>query len=108
LNFIFSKETAYKNDFDENNPSKNHCAIVSLFLNKKFGYEVYKVKIGKSWHYFNKQNNKIIDETSNQFNKKISYKNIKLVNINTLEKSIKNRFELFLNNNIKLCNRNFK
>ncbi len=99
MDFVFSKETAYNGIWDENNPSQNHCAVVALFLHKKFGYEIYKTRIGKSWHYFNKNCGEIIDETKSQLSNKIDYKSDNRVDEKRLYRSIKSRFELFLQNN---------
>ena len=79
LNTLYSKETCYPeciNQWNENNKTLGHCAIVALLLNDYFGGNICKVKVNNISHYFNIIDDKIIDFTSDQFkNDKIDYSN---------------------------------
>lgn len=73
---VYSKDTCYplcRDDWDDDNPTLGHCAIVSLLVNDYFGGEIYKIKVDGISHYFNLIDNDIVDFTSNQFNKNINY-----------------------------------
>ena len=75
---IYSKDTCYplcKDNWNENNKTLGHCAIVSLIINDYFKGDIYKIKVDGISHYFNVINNEIIDLTANQFNKEIDYSN---------------------------------
>ena len=76
---IYSKETCYpdcKEQWNIDNKTLGHCAIVSLLINDYFGGNICKIKINGISHYFNIINDKIIDFTSNQFKvDKIDYSN---------------------------------
>lgn len=68
---IYSKDTCYSkcmDDWNTDNLSLGHCAIVSLLVNDYFGGDIYKIKVDNISHYFNVINNEIIDLTKNQFN----------------------------------------
>lgn len=117
LNKIYSKDTCYplcKELWNSDNPTLGHCAIVSLIINDYFNGEIYKIKVDGVGHYFNYIDDKIIDFTSNQFNKKLDYTNkIKkdrkeiLVDNDTLYRYnlLKNKLELLLvDNDIHKCN----
>ena len=81
LNEIYSKDTCYFNmrdDWNIENPSLGHCAIVSLIVNDYFKGEIYKTKVNGISHYFNIINNNIIDLTGKQFNNEIDYSNKEL------------------------------
>ena len=78
LNKVYSKDTCYpicRDDWNDNNPTLGHCAIVSLIVNDYLGGEIYKIKVDGVSHYFNFIDNKVIDLTSSQFNKEIDYSN---------------------------------
>lgn len=73
---IYSKETCYplrRDNWNENNKTLGHCAIVSLLLNDYFGGEIYKIEVDGISHYFNIIDNKVVDLTASQFNKIIDY-----------------------------------
>lgn len=76
---IYSKETCYpdcKEQWNIDNKTLGHCAIVALLINDYFGGNICKIKINGISHYFNIINDKIIDFTSNQFKvDKIDYSN---------------------------------
>lgn len=66
---IWSKETAYNQDWDISNPAKNQCAPTSLLARNIFGGEIAKYEIflsGKQigTHYLN-----IIDGRNLDFTK---------------------------------------
>jgi len=78
LKTIYSKDTCYpmcRELWSNDNPTLGHCAIVSLIINDYFNGEIYKIKVDGVGHYFNYIDDKIIDFTSNQFNKKLDYTN---------------------------------
>lgn len=73
---IYSKDTCYplcRDNWNEDNPTLGHCAIVTLIINDYFGGEIYKIKVDGISHYFNVIDNNIVDFTASQFNKKINY-----------------------------------
>lgn len=76
---IYSKETCYpdcKEQWNIDNKTLGHCAIVSLLINDYFGGNICKIKINGISHYFNIINDKIIDFTSDQFKvDRIDYSN---------------------------------
>ena len=76
---IYSKETCYpdcKEQWNIDNKTLGHCAIVALLINDYFGGDICKIKVNGISHYFNIINDKIIDFTSNQFKvEKIDYSN---------------------------------
>ena len=73
---IYSKDTCYplcRDDWNDNNPTLGHCAIVSLIINDYFGGKIYKIKVDGVSHYFNYINNDFVDFTSSQFSGKVDY-----------------------------------
>ena len=76
---IYSKETCYpdcKEQWNIDNKTLGHCAIVALLINDYFGGDICKIKVNGISHYFNIINDKIIDFTSDQFKvDKIDYSN---------------------------------
>ena len=78
---VYSKDTCYSKCIDNwnmDNPTLGHCAIVSLLVTDYFGGDIYKIKVDGISHYFNIINNQIIDLTSSQFNRDIDYTNREL------------------------------
>ena len=75
----YSKETCYpdcKEQWNIDNKTLGHCAIVALLINDYFGGDICKIKVNGISHYFNIINDKIIDFTSDQFKvDKIDYSN---------------------------------
>lgn len=67
VNNCWSRETAYKNKWDIDNPSLGQCAVTALLFQDYFGGEIYKIKVNNISHYFNVLDDKIYDITSNQF-----------------------------------------
>ena len=73
---IYSKETCYpkcRDNWNDNNKTLGHCAIVSLIINDYFGGKIYKIKVDGIGHYFNVIDDKVVDLTASQFSKKIDY-----------------------------------
>ena len=53
---IYSKDTCYpscRDDWNINNKTLGHCAIVALIINDYFNYDIYKIKVDGISHYFN-------------------------------------------------------
>lgn len=76
LKNIYCVDTCYtkcRDNWNENNPTLGHCAIVSLIINDYLGGKIYKIKVHDISHYFNYIDNKIIDLTSKQFKHQIDY-----------------------------------
>ncbi len=48
-------------------PSYGQCAVTTMIIQDMFGGDIYKIKIGKDSHYFNKINGKVVDITADQF-----------------------------------------
>ena len=75
LNSLYSKETCYpecRNQWNDDNKTLGHCAIVALIINDYFGGYICKIKV--DYHYFNLIDGEIVDLTSGQFkNNNISY-----------------------------------
>lgn len=73
---VYSKETCYpkcRDNWNDNNKTLGHCAIVALIINDYFGGKICKIKVDGISHYFNVIDNKVVDLTASQFNKKIDY-----------------------------------
>ena len=91
---VYSKDTCYplcRDDWNDDNPTLGHCAIVSLIVNYYFDAEIYKIKVDGISHYFNLIDNNVVDFTSNQFNKEINYN----------DKIKKDRFEILQDKDTK-------
>ena len=114
---VYSKDTCYlscRNEWNDDNPTLGHCAIVSLLVNDYFGGEIYKIKVDEVNHYFNIIGDDIVDLTSSQFNKEIDYNNKIKKNIKELlddkdtllrYNMLKMRLELIIeDDNIHKCN----
>lgn len=75
---IYSNETCYplcRDNWNNDNKTLGHCAIVSLLLNDYFGGKIYKIKVEGISHYFNVIDNRVVDLTASQFNTAIDYSN---------------------------------
>ena len=96
LNNLYSKETCYptcKNQWNNDNKTLGHCAIVALIINDYFGGDICKIKVNDISHYFNHINDKIVDFTSDQFKTdKIDYSNYVL----------KTREEILINDDTRI------
>lgn len=106
LNSLYSKETCYpgcRNQWNDDNKTLGHCAIVALIINDYFGGYICKIKV--DYHYFNLIDGEIVDLTSGQFkNNNISYSDyiIKTREDVLMDEDTKKRYEI-LKLKIKLC-----
>lgn len=66
-------------NWNENNKYYGMCAITSLIVSDYYGGQICKIHVDNVSHYFNIINNKIIDLTAKQFNKKIDYSNYEII-----------------------------
>ena len=98
----WSKETSHPSYADKwsiENPSVGQCAITAMYLNQKYGYPIFETIIGKSRHFFNKDDDgNVIDLTKDQFNIEIDYSNSRQREFKDLYRSCGNRYELFMSN----------
>ena len=105
---IYSKETCYpdcKEQWNIDNKTLGHCAIVALIINDYFGGYICKIKVNSISHYFNLIDGEIVDLTSEQFKiNDISYANyvIKTRKDVLMNEDTKKRYEI-LKLKIKLC-----
>lgn len=102
ISLAWSKNTAhpsYQSKWSENNRSAGQCAITAMYLNQKYGYSIFETIVGKSRHFFNKDNDgNVIDLTKDQFDVEIDYSNSRQRDFNDLYRSCGNRYELFVSN----------
>lgn len=100
LNTLYSKETCYpdcRNQWNNENKTLGHCAIVALLLNDYYGGDICKIKVNNISHYFNLIDDKIIDLTSDQFKSdKIDYTDYVIKNRDDVLKNedTKKRYEI--------------
>lgn len=108
LNSLYSKGTCYpecRNQWNDDNKTLGHCAIVALIINDYFGGYICKIKVNNISHYFNLIDGEIVDLTSEQFKiNDISYANyvIKTREDVLMNEDTKKRYEI-LKLKIKLC-----
>ena len=108
LNSLYSKETCYpgcRNQWNDDNKTLGHCAIVALIINDYFGGYICKIKVNNISHYFNLIDGEIVDLTSEQFKiNDIFYANyvIKTREDVLMNEDTKKRYEI-LKLKIKLC-----
>lgn len=79
----YEKELCYetvRENWTEENKTLGMCAITSLIVNDYFKGEIAKIKVDGISHYFNVINDSIVDLTASQFNKRIDYKDYKIIN----------------------------
>ena len=100
LNSLYSKETCYpecRNQWNDDNKTLGHCAIVALIINDYFGGYICKMKVNNISHYFNLIDGEIVDLTSEQFKiNDISYANyiIKTREDVLMDEDTKKRYEI--------------
>lgn len=100
LNSFYSKETCYpecRNQWNDDNKTLGHCAIVALIINDYFGGYICKIKVNNISHYFNLIDDEIVDLTSEQFKiNDISYANyvIKTREDVLMDEDTKKRYEI--------------
>lgn len=97
INKTYNRDTCYaslQNEWNENNPTLGHCAIVALKFFDIYGGEIKRVNIKNSniTHYYNSLNGKIFDITKDQFKNNEVYEN----------EIIKTRDEIMNNENFKI------
>lgn len=70
LPLAWCKETATNEDWDENNPSLNQCAVTALLVQDELGGDLLRCEMtnGDS-HYWNRVGNYEIDLTAEQFDR---------------------------------------
>lgn len=82
------------------NKSLGQCAITCLIVNDYFNYDIYKCKVNGVSHYFNMNNNSIIDLTKEQFERcDIEYEEIEKVTRESIlsNENTKNRYLILKN-----------
>ena len=72
------RETAhpsYQEKWSIDNPSCGQCVITALYIQEKYGGDIYACKVGNNSHFVNIINERIIDKTADQFGgqEKIKY-----------------------------------
>ena len=95
LNNLYSKETCYpgcRGQWNNDNKTLGHCAIVALLISDYFGGNICKIKVNEISHYFNYIDDKIIDFTASQF---------KIDKIDYSDYIIKTRDEILKNEDTK-------
>ena len=53
INNVWSNETSYEKDLTVASSSLGQCEVTSLLFQDYFGGEIYKIKVGDIYHYFN-------------------------------------------------------
>lgn len=99
----WSKETchpAYVDKWNFSNRSAGQCAVTAMYINQKYGYDIYETMVGRSRHFFNVTSDcKIIDVTCDQFPvEPVDYSASRKREFKDLYKSCKDRYELFVKN----------
>ena len=90
---------SYAKKYSDTNPTAGQCAVTAMYLNQKYGYDIYDVLVGKSRHFFNKDaDGNIIDYTADQFKTEIPYENARKREFKDLYRSCNYRYGLYLNN----------
>lgn len=93
----YSKDLCYekvKEYWTEENKTLGMCTITALIVNDYFNGDIAKIKVDGISHYFNMINDNIVDLTSSQFNKKIDYKDYKIINReDVLTEDTNNRYQ---------------
>lgn len=99
LKLIFEEcwniDTCYpksKDLWDEENKCLGQCAVTALIVNDFLGGEIRKCIVGKISHYYNFIDGKIVDLTKEQFKQEV---------INYEKYTVKNRNQIFCNNDVK-------
>ena len=91
----------YQKNWSINNPSQGQCCVTALFIQKKYGGDIYSCKVGNHSHFVNIIDERIVDKTAEQFGgvDKIKYisGSFKKRNRESLlkNKDVKQRYELF-------------
>ena len=91
---------SYQKDWTEDNPSYGQCCVTALVIQDLYGGDIYSCKVGNNRHFVNIINERIVDETADQFGGKSKIKYIdgsfKLRTKESLlkNKDVKERYEL--------------
>ena len=67
---VWCKETAhpsYQQKWTVDNPSCGQCAVTALYIQEKYGGDIYFCKVGRNSHFVNIINERIVDSTAGQF-----------------------------------------
>lgn len=70
LRKAWCRETAhpsYQNKWSEDNPSVGQCCVTALVMQDLYGGDIYSCKVGNHSHFVNIINERIIDNTAEQF-----------------------------------------
>lgn len=99
----WSKETchpAYVDKWNFSNRSAGQCAVTAMYINQKYGYDIYETMVGRSRHFFNvTSDGNIIDVTCDQFPvEPVDYSASRKREFKDLYRSCKDRYELFVKN----------
>lgn len=114
LNLIkgaWSKETAHPTSqpkWTKDNPALGQCAVTALLVQDEMGGDIGEIMVGRTRHFFNIIDGKIVDLTSSQFddNVRLDYSNIGLRDRKMLQRSVQDRYELLKQNYARLKNEN--
>lgn len=98
----YQKDTAYLSCIDEwslSNPTRGHCAIVSMLVYEYFGGVIYKGynPLKCEWHYWNVIDGVTYDFTREQYKEdNISFENIQSIEFETLieNRNTRQRYEI--------------
>ena len=103
LTQAWCRETAhqsYQKKWTQDNPSCGQCLVTALVIQELYGGDIYSCKVGNNSHFVNIINERIVDETADQFGgkSKIKYVNgsFKLRSRESLlkNKDVQARYEL--------------
>lgn len=73
LKKCWSKESSTL--YTPQNPAKGQCGVTSLVIQDIFGGEIVKTETIEGWHYYNRFEDKYIDFTESQFERRVIYVN---------------------------------
>lgn len=99
----WSKETchpAYVDKWNFSNRAAGQCAVTAMYINQKYGYDIYETMVGRSRHFFNiTSDGKVIDATCDQFPvEPVNYSASRKREFKDLYRSCGDRYELFVKN----------
>ena len=76
LQKAWCKETAhpaYQEKWSEENPAVGQCAVTALIVQEELGGDIMSCKVGRSSHFVNVIDGKIVDLTISQFGPNAKY-----------------------------------
>ena len=106
----YQQDTAYiscADEWNDSNPTRGHCAIVSMLVYEYFGGDIqrgYNVKKGE-WHYWNVIDDVIYDFTKEQYkDNNICFQNVQSVSFETLMENndTRHRYELLKERSMRI------